>query len=134
MKKVQAAASSAIQTITRSPRKVINLNIRKIGNSETITEGATGSDDVSLNSLSSYASIISHSQVQIKNNQKDEKLDWESSSDKKKYQHSKCKNNVDDEGCRWWNVNSVKCGIILNVYILADSSIKQVSPLHYSML
>ena len=46
MKKVQAAASSAIQTITRSPRKVINLNIRKIGNSETITEGATGSDDV----------------------------------------------------------------------------------------
>ena len=66
MKKVQAAASSAIQTITRSPRKVINLNIQKIGNSETITEGATGSDDVSLNSLSSYASIISHSQVQIK--------------------------------------------------------------------
>ena len=57
---------------------MINLNIWKIGNSETIMEGATGSDDVSLNSLSSYASIISHSQVQIKNNQKDEKLDWES--------------------------------------------------------
>ena len=57
---------------------MINLNIRKIRNSETIMEGDTGSDDVSLSSLSSYASIISHSHVQIKNNQKDEKLDQES--------------------------------------------------------
>ena len=82
MKKVQAAASSAIQTITRSPRKVINLNIWSIGNSETIMEGAIGSDDVSLNSLSSYTSIISHSQVQIKNSLKDENLDQESGSEK----------------------------------------------------
>ena len=133
MKKVQAAASSAIQTITRSPRKVINLNIRKIGNSETITEGATGSDDVSLNSLSSYASIISHSQVQIKNNQKDEKLDWESSSDKKKYQRGKCKNNVDDEEevvecefCKMWY--HIKCAHF------SRQQYKAVSPLHYSML